>query len=367
MRPRCASSGRPIARGSASCADGSTRAARHRRGRSDAPREEARRGGQVQGGEPGRLKSQRRTKRAKSPGPTRTSQLVQADQGTRRRGGRRSSSPQQRTREQRPKPRRRAGTPAGHRHRRSIRGHDPRQERIHTVSKRQIQDGLRATVATRTTAVTPFRAQAVATSWPPRRKAIRLAPAIPALIADRPRLPEPDPSLSAAFDSAWWLRNYAARRAACSTLCAYIAGCLGTSAPRLDPRRTDVQGRHRRGLRGADRRPQPPALRQLHRARRSHGRGRRLRRVAPRQTQRTTDPPDESRACDAAMADRRCAVMALGQRVRVHAQSPAGSVPACARFRNVSRPGAVPATGLRSGPVHCATRATAGPWSWRRS
>ena len=98
------------------------------------------------------------------------------------------------------------------------------------MSKRQIQDGLRAAVATRTTAVTPFRAQAVATIWPPRRKAIRLAPAIPALIADRPRLPEPDPSLSAAFGSAWWLRNYAARRAACSTLCAYIAGCLGTSA-----------------------------------------------------------------------------------------------------------------------------------------
>ena len=98
------------------------------------------------------------------------------------------------------------------------------------MSKRQIQDGLRAAVATRTTAVTPFRAQAAATGWPPRRKAVRLAPAIPALIADRPRLPEIDPSLSTVFDSPWWARNYAARRAVCSTLSVYIAGCLGTSA-----------------------------------------------------------------------------------------------------------------------------------------
>ena len=172
------------------------------------------------------------------------------------------------------------------------------------MSKRQIQDGLRAAVATRTTAVTPFRAQAVATSWPPRRKAIRLAPAIPALIADRPRLPEPDPSLSAAFDSAWWLRNYAARRAACSTLCAYIAGCLGTSAlasilgaptfkvgtaEDCEARIDDLSSQR---------------LWQLRRARRSHGRGRRLRRLASRQTQRASDPPDESRARDAAMADR---------------------------------------------------------------
>ena len=97
-------------------------------------------------------------------------------------------------------------------------------------SRQTLHDNCRATDIIRTVPVTPSRAQAATAGWPLRRKAVRLAPAIPALVAGRSRLPEPDPALSAVFDAPWWARNYGTRRAECSTLCAYIAGCLGTSA-----------------------------------------------------------------------------------------------------------------------------------------
>ena len=90
------------------------------------------------------------------------------------------------------------------------------------------QDGLRAAITAKTTAGILFRAQAAAASWPPRRKTVRLAPAIPALVTARPRLPELDRSLSAVFASPWWRQVYGARRAKCRSLCVYIAGCVGT-------------------------------------------------------------------------------------------------------------------------------------------
>ena len=90
------------------------------------------------------------------------------------------------------------------------------------------RNGLRATDTTRFLTDTPLRAQAATASWPVRRKAIRLAPAIPTLMSLRPRLPESDPSLSAVFDSPWWRQKYGSRRSSCRSTCLYIAGCVGT-------------------------------------------------------------------------------------------------------------------------------------------
>ena len=98
------------------------------------------------------------------------------------------------------------------------------------MSNRQTRhDGLRAVNSTNVPTVRLFRLQATASSWPHRRKATRLAPEIPALVTARPRLPEPDTSLSAVFASPWWKRVYGARRSKSRPLCVYIAGCVGTS------------------------------------------------------------------------------------------------------------------------------------------
>ena len=95
--------------------------------------------------------------------------------------------------------------------------------------RQKLQDSLRATDITRFPTDAPARAQAATTSWPSRRKAVRLAPAIPALVTARPRLPEPDPSPSAVFASPWWRQVYGARRSKCRSLCVYIAGCVGAN------------------------------------------------------------------------------------------------------------------------------------------
>ena len=94
--------------------------------------------------------------------------------------------------------------------------------------RQRLRDSLRATDITRILTDTPSRTQAAAASWPPRRKTVRLAPAIPALVTARPRLPELDTSLSAVFASPWWRQVYGARRPKCRSLCVYIAGCVGT-------------------------------------------------------------------------------------------------------------------------------------------
>ena len=74
------------------------------------------------------------------------------------------------------------------------------------------------------------RARVASKDKAPRRQTSSKRSPVPSLVPERPRLPDPDLSLAAIFDSAWWARAYGARRSECHSLTVYIAGCLGTSA-----------------------------------------------------------------------------------------------------------------------------------------